>query len=190
MGLMGGRTALGEIFHREDLQSLLAAGHELGCHTLNHTRSCDATPTELLNSCRENRVRMAEELRGYEPRSFAFPEGVVTMAGKAALGSTYESCRTIEPGLNCDPVDLAYLRANRVYSRWGISGLKQAIRSNLERNGWMILYTHDVAENPSGYGCTPVEFREILRFAVESGADVLTVGEAAKRYAAVATRRD
>lgn len=182
MGLMGGQTAVGQIFRRDDLDVLIAAGHELGCHTLKHTRSCDTTPSGLMTSCLENRMQMAQQLGGYEPRSFSFPEGVVTLGGKVVLSSAYESCRSIESGLNCDPVDLAFLRANQVYSRWGIEKLKKAILLNREHNSWIILYTHDVGHKPSEYGCTPGEFRDLVLFAVESGSDVLPIREAAKRF--------
>src|SRR5262245_43876365 len=41
LGLMGKIAPTGEMFHREDLQSLLERGHELGCHTFDHCHSYD-----------------------------------------------------------------------------------------------------------------------------------------------------
>jgi peptidoglycan/xylan/chitin deacetylase (PgdA/CDA1 family) len=182
MGLLGKRTAVGEMFDRDDLDRLVAAGHELACHTLDHTMCSDLSVPALVASCRENQRRIAKVLGEHSTDSFSFPEGVVTLNAKAALGSMYATCRTIEPGVNRDPVDLSFLRAFRVYSTSGIRGLRQAIRRNQDENGWIVLYTHDVEVNPSAYGCTPTEFREIVRFAVDSGADVLPVAEAAKRF--------
>jgi len=36
LGLMGKQAPTGTIFVAEDLQRLLAQGHELGCHTFDH----------------------------------------------------------------------------------------------------------------------------------------------------------
>ncbi len=169
MGLMGKGTAVGEMFDGNDLKRLADAGHEVACHTLEHTMCCDLTVAELLASCRENQGRIAEVLKAPPTESFSFPEGVVTLNAKAALSSMYTTCRTIEPGVNRDPVDLAFLRAYRVYSTSGVHGLRELIRRNQGHNGWIILYTHDVGISPSPYGCTAAEFREIVRSAVELG---------------------
>src|SRR5262249_17731049 len=134
-----------------------------------------------LESCGRNRKRAAE-LGIFALRNFSFPEGIVTLAAKSALMGVYETCRTIEPGINLDPVDLAYLHANRVYSRFGIRYLKDVIRENHEQRGWMILYTHDISPNPSPYGCTPEDFSEILECSMRSGADILPIGEATRRF--------
>ncbi len=182
MGLLGKRTAVGEMFDRNDLDRLVAAGHELACHTLQHTMCCDLIVPELVASCRDNQRRIAEVLGERPIDNFSFPEGVVTLKAKAALGPMYATCRTIEPGANRDPVDLAFLRAYRVYSSSGVRGLHRVIRRNQEENAWIVLYTHDVATTPSAYGCTPIEFREVVRCAVGSGAEVLPVAEAAKRF--------
>ncbi len=37
LGLMGETTAVGKIFELQDLESLVEAGHELACHTYEHT---------------------------------------------------------------------------------------------------------------------------------------------------------
>jgi hypothetical protein len=121
-------------------------------------------------------------VKGYHLENFSFPEGVVTTSAKAALNSVYRTCRTIEPGINRDPTDLGFLRANPVYSRPSIDRVKKLIQRNERDRGWLILYTHDVRDNPSPYGCTPRDFREVLECAARSGAEILSVSEAAKRF--------
>src|SRR5271157_2316368 len=182
MGLAGKRTLVGEMFDPDDLDRLVASGHELACHTLDHSLCSDLTPDQLLESCLENRRRMAAVPGCCPPSSFSFPEGVVTPAAKAAAARIYRTCRTIEPGVNRDPVDLAFLRAYRIYSARGIQGLRQVIRRNQEDNGWLVLYTHDVGIDPSAYGCTPLDFREIVRTVVDSGAEILPVAKGAGRF--------
>lgn len=184
MGLIGKATSAGPMFTRADLDDLLTAGHELACHTFDHT-SCVAVGTaEFVDGCTDNRRQAATMLSGYQLRNLSFPRGHITLAAKHLLRSDYDTCRSIESGINVDPVDLCFLRANPIYLRLEIETLKQLIYANSRANGWLVLYTHDVAKNPSPFGCTPQYFEEVLRCALESGAEVLTIREAACRYRA------
>jgi peptidoglycan/xylan/chitin deacetylase (PgdA/CDA1 family) len=183
-GLMAKETVMGEMFSRNDLSALVEAGHELACHTFEHVRCCDTRRAGLLDQCEANRRSVADLLHGYELRNFSFPEGVVNSTAKLAVSSVYDTCRTIEPGINGDPVDLGFLRANCMYSRVPLETLRKAIQENVRRRGWLILYTHDVAATPSVYGCTPEYFRGVLSAVLDSGASVLTVAEARERFVA------
>jgi peptidoglycan/xylan/chitin deacetylase (PgdA/CDA1 family) len=182
MGLMGRKSSAGPMFTRADLDDLLTAGHELACHTLDHTSCLSVRTGKFVDECADNRRKAATMLSGYELRNFSFPHGHVTLPAKHLLRSAYETCRSIEWGINSDPVDLGFLRANPIYSRLEIGALKQLIHDNNRVKGWLVLYTHDVALNPSPYGCTPEYFEEILHCALDSGADILTIHEAASRY--------
>jgi peptidoglycan/xylan/chitin deacetylase (PgdA/CDA1 family) len=182
LGLMAKTTLVGRMFDRPDLDAVASEGHELACHTFDHPLCCDLTSAEFLANCEANRTRAVEILNGYVLRNFSFPEGVVTWSAKAALTSCYETCRTIEPGINVDPIDIGYLRANAVYSSIGLRRPKSLIDQNRLQNGWLILYTHDVSAAPSPYGCTPDEFLEIVRFAVDSGAEIVPVAEAFAKF--------
>lgn len=182
LGLMGQTTVVGKMFTREDLKAVIQHGHELACHTYDHTRSCDVPTPVLLAQCEKNRKAVSEACDGYECRNFSFPEGAVTIRSKAVMQQAYETCRTVEQGINTDPVDFGFLRANPIYSSKPMDLIKQNIRENHDRAAWLILYTHDVAATPSSYGCTPEYLSEVLRYAVESGAEILTIGEAAKRF--------
>lgn len=182
MGLMGTKTAVGQMFERTDLDALLSEGHELACHTFDHV-SCLAVPGgDFLRKCAENRQAVASMLAGLRLRNFSFPFGDVRLGVKFPLHSAYTTSRTIEPGLNVDPVDLAFLRANRLYSGLSLEPMERLICTNARRAGWLIFYTHDVAANPSPYGCTPAYFDRILRCALDSGAEILTVQKAFSRF--------
>jgi hypothetical protein len=58
--------------------------------------------------------------------------------------------------------------------------MKSIIDSNSDARGWLIFATHDVARDPTPFGCTPSLFEEIVRYAAESGARLLPVAEALK----------
>jgi hypothetical protein len=143
---------------------------------------CDLNSRELRANCEENQRHMADVLGGYRPRSFSFPEGVVTLSAKRLLSSIYDSCRTIEPGINSNPVDLGFLRANSVYSTSPFHKLQKLIQLNRNEKGWLILYTHDIGAQPSPWGCTPEQFRAIVACVAESGTEILPVAEATNRF--------
>ena len=44
--------------------------------------------------------------------------------------------------------------------------------------GWLILFTHDVSEQPSPYGCTPAMLAEALARIVDAGIEILPVKHA------------
>lgn len=189
MGLIGQTSNdAGPLLTRADLDDLLANGHELACHTYSH-RSCLAVATaDYVEECARNRQQASAMLGGYRMQNLSFPYGHVTLAAKRTLQRDYETCRSTEPGINLDPVDLSFLRANPLYSRLEIAHVKQLIDENVRSQGWLILYTHDLALNPSAYGCTPQYFEAVLRFALASGAEILTVRDAATQYVSTATR--
>ena len=181
MGLMGRNTSVGEIFRADDLPPLVAAGHELACHTFGHVLSSTVSGNEMEEQCARNRRAVAEVLEGYTLHSFSFPGGDVTLRGKEAVARSYESCRTSDQGINYGVIDLCYLYGIPVYSRVPLSRIEEFLAENARRKGWAILYTHDVGPKPSPFGCTSQFLREVLRMAIESGADVLTVHDAVSR---------
>jgi len=188
MGLMGQQTIRGENCRAADLQTLVEQGHELGCHTFSHLYCLRATASEVRRECEQNRLAAADVLGGYRLRNFSFPSGVATRTTKSELASTYDSCRTVEHGINRSPVDLAFLRANPLYSRNPISDVHRLIAENAKQAGWLILYTHDVSPQPSEVGCTPSYFRDTLGSAVASGARIMTVAEAVSQFQLQADR--
>ena len=80
---------------------------------------------------------------------------------------------------------MAFLRGNPVYSWRPLARTRQLIDRNAEEKGWLIFYTHDVCESPSRYGCTPEDFREVVSYAVSSGARVMPVRDAVLHFTAL-----
>jgi len=182
MGLMGRQTEVGEMCTADDLRTVVETGHELACHTFDHLSSVRARSNQVRESCARNRLAAANVFGGYQLRNFSFPFGSVTLSAKSSLASTYESCRTVKCGINRNPVDLGFLLANPIYSAIPISELQRLIAKNAEQLGWLILYTHDVSLQPSAWGCTPSYFRAVLSSAIASGASIVTVAEAVRRF--------
>jgi peptidoglycan/xylan/chitin deacetylase (PgdA/CDA1 family) len=178
IGLMNSVTELGEQFRREDLESLLHDGHELGHHTFGHI-SCRSVPARnFREDVRKGRAAV-EKLTGYwTPSNFAYPFGEVTLGAKRLVGAEVASSRGIWPGFNGPVVDLSLLRANSLYGDLSsCSKVQDLILENERRQSWIIFYTHDVRSAPSQYGCTPELLEFAVSFASQRKARILKIAD-------------
>ncbi len=177
-----GRTVDGTVFYDEtDLRELVAAGHELGCHGWGH----QPTPTLSNEVLAADHARNTEFLKGFTggdaPVSYAFPYGRVSPRTKRFMAPRFTNVRGVHPGVNIGTVDLAQLNAVSLEARcWDQDVIEAAIRQVLEANGWLVLYTHDVSDNPSPYGSTPGMLDWALSRVAAAWIEVLPMREAVK----------
>jgi hypothetical protein len=79
-------------------------------------------------------------------------------------------------------IDPYFLKAIPLYSDCiDEGGVERALDVALATRGWLIFYTHDVADRPSEYGCTPKLLAHTLRAAKERGIASLNMAEALAR---------
>jgi peptidoglycan/xylan/chitin deacetylase (PgdA/CDA1 family) len=180
-GLQGGDSELGPLFDLEDLRQARSAGHEIGCHTYSHIDCAASTPAALLEEIRLNATVLARVLDGKGPSNFAFPFGAASPEARRTLRPRFSTCRGIGPGLNTSAGDLAELKANRIYHRdYDLTRLCALVDQACATGSWAIFYTHDVADTPSPYGCSPAQFEAIVAYAAAS-CPILPVGQALRR---------
>lgn len=163
----------------QDIIDLHRNGHEIGCHTFSHTRACDLGAEALAGEIARNR----RYLRALDPsikvENFAYPFGYGSFERKSQLKAAFRSCRSIVQGVNSDTVDLQFLRATPLIDhRIGRDEIEHAFDQAQTYNGWLIFYTHDVAEQPSPYGCSPDLLNHALAAASRRGIPVLSMAEA------------
>ena len=83
------------------------------------------------------------------------------------------------PGINSGTVDLQFLRAMPLIDRQiDRDGIERAFDEAQTNNGWLIFYTHDVADQPSPYGCSPALLNHALEAASRRKIPVLNMAEA------------
>ena len=180
-----GATHLGlpqfEVAH---LEALVAAGHELGCHTYAHRSVLALSSAELAADLDSNAAWVAERLEGRRMASFAFPFGHVSVGAKRAVGRRFRTGRGVRDGVNLGVVDRAALLAIGLESRrlpdYDLDAMAAA---TAERGGWLVAYGHDVGDRPSPYGCTPRDLERLIVAARAAGLDIRPAGEAAARLA-------
>jgi peptidoglycan/xylan/chitin deacetylase (PgdA/CDA1 family) len=163
----------------EDLAALAAAGHEIGCHSFAHQPAPGLNDTELIADAARNREFLSRFLNGKPPVSYAFPFGRVSPRIKRFYASRFESARGTHAGINIGRVDLAQLNVVSLeIRRWNDEAIETSIHRALHSHGWLILYTHDVSDNPTPYGTTPKMLDWALGRVAAARIEMLPVREA------------
>jgi peptidoglycan/xylan/chitin deacetylase (PgdA/CDA1 family) len=176
---VGTSSPLWDMVDREDVVALHRAGHEIACHTFSHKRACDLDTATLSAEIERNQHYLRSLDASIRIENFAYPFGFGSFVRKRQLKSVFKSCRSIVPGVNSGSVDLQFLRAMPLIDRRiDRDGIERAFDEAQSANGWLIFYTHDVADEPSAYGCSPALLNEALEAASRRKIPVLNMAEA------------
>jgi peptidoglycan/xylan/chitin deacetylase (PgdA/CDA1 family) len=171
-------------FIERDLGAVAEAGHEIGCHTFHHLSAFETDVGRWVASVEENARFVGRVVPGIRMSSFAFPYGHVRGSHRRALAGRFDTLRGIRLLGSRTDVDPTLLPAGGLeVAQPGVDWEALVAAAAAERS-WLILYTHDVAENPSPYGTTPRALERVLRLAATAGLDLLPVSEAWARAAA------
>lgn len=166
----------------EHLQEAIARGHEIGCHAFEHVHFSTAGVRFLKDSVERNADFFSRHLQDFRPVSFAYPFGDADWPTKAFIARRFPIARGVWFGTNHSRMDFSQLRATPLDTRWrrhvDIPGQIERARDSC---GWLIFFTHDVQDAPTGEGCTPDELSRIVDHVLEAGFEVLPVKAAAAR---------
>jgi peptidoglycan/xylan/chitin deacetylase (PgdA/CDA1 family) len=173
--LLGLPSVSGTIADWNDLKNLVQSGHELGCHTFDHLDGSDSTVDAFERSIEANRASLRTGIAGVDLPVFAYPLNGPTFRIKKVVGRRFAGCRGGGQTFNTGAIDLNLLKAYFLdwRNRGDLAAVRRVIDENAAARGWLIFATHDVASEPSRYGCEPEYFEEVVRFSLQSGARVL-----------------
>jgi peptidoglycan/xylan/chitin deacetylase (PgdA/CDA1 family) len=173
--LMGSSHEGISYFQPEDLEALVARGHEVGCHTFSHVAVSTLNKAMLESEIRNNAAFMEKLLPGYVLQSFSYPFGRVSPMGKLRLQRRFSSCRGIQPGINAEVADMGLLRATSIYGDAIHPRIDVLLAEARKTCGWLVFYTHDVEATPSRFGCTPALFEQVVSMVAQHGLEVRTM---------------
>ncbi|WCL53193.1 polysaccharide deacetylase family protein [Gimibacter soli] len=177
-GLIDAELEGHSIASADTVKTAFDAGHEIGCHTFSHM-DCQANSAAAVATDLEKNKVAITELTGLAPYSFAYPFGKMSVAAKRLASDRFGSARGVTGGINRGLADLGNLRANQIYSNgFDLAALEGKIADVAANGGWLIFYTHEVAEKPSPFGCRPDEFRAVVDAVAKSGVRCLPVKHA------------
>ena len=178
-GLADGVNMDRDQFQVPHLQALLAAGHEVGCHTFGHTSALRMDTEARRLSLDANAAWVAERLDGHRMTTFAWPFGDATVSAKRVVRSRFAMARGVRDGVNTGREDRALIKSIGLESRrlpgYDLEGLMAETAAS---KGWLTAYGHDVSDRPTDYGCTPADLDRVLRAAKAAGLEIAPVGAA------------
>jgi peptidoglycan/xylan/chitin deacetylase (PgdA/CDA1 family) len=178
--LAGTDAVTGPMATPDQVRRLADAGHEIGCHTYSHLDCGQAAACDAV----EDVARNAEALAAWgvgRPTTFAYPFGDVAPATKRAIAPRFALMRALHRGLVTAGSDLNQAPAVGVEGPDGEALAMAWLARAAHRKAWLILCTHDVAEAPSPYGCTPAALERLVDAALANGFEPVTVAEGAAR---------
>jgi peptidoglycan/xylan/chitin deacetylase (PgdA/CDA1 family) len=179
LGLAGEETPSGRIFEAADLKLAYEQGHELGCHTFSHCDSGKTQPLAFEQAVLQNQRALDGLLPGIKFQTFSYPISCPRPMAKRRVSRHFRCCRGGGQTVNSGVADLNNLSAYFLEkNRHNIEAVKAIIDHNSRAPGWLIFATHDISDDPTPYGCTPVFFEEVVRYAVASGSRILPVAGA------------
>jgi peptidoglycan/xylan/chitin deacetylase (PgdA/CDA1 family) len=179
LGLIGKQIETGNMLTTDDLRSVIQDGHELGCHTFEHCDAWKTEPRKFEKSIQENQRALGELAPGAQFKSMSYPIGVPRGETKRISARYFACCRGGGQAFNIGIVDLNYLSAYFLeQSRDDPDEIKRIIDENARAKGWLIFATHDIADRPTRWGCSPRLFESMVKHSKRSGAQILPVFQA------------
>lgn len=186
-GTLGKMDEHWRVIDRDQVRALHEHGHEIGCHTLSHVAVDTLDARTLDEECQRNRDALRAICPGLSVANFCYPFGRVSLPRKLQLDDRFDSCRGVYEGINAGVIDLALLRVIELYDRTLTRDkLDRVLRETRARNGWLVFYTHDVAEAPSSIGASPRLLRDTIEAVQAENIRCLPVRDA---LAAIGFRR-
>jgi peptidoglycan/xylan/chitin deacetylase (PgdA/CDA1 family) len=179
-GLAGTDGPMGRYAEAGDYQRLAAAGHEIACHTFGHLDCGRASGAQAKADAERNLAVLAQWETG-PVTSFAYPYGDVAAGPKQALAPGYATLRALHHGVITAGTDLNQTPAVGIEGADGEAIASRWLDEALARKAWLILYTHDVRQAPSPWGCTPEALARLIDRARRGGAEIVTAAQGAQR---------
>ena len=179
----GGFCGRPDRFTAADLREVRDAGHELGCHTFSHRAAPSLSDAEFAADLDRN-TQFLEAEAGVAPHTFAWPYGLVSAGAKREVRRRFAAARGVQGGVIARRLDAGQLCARPLEARsWSAAAVEAAVAEASARRGWVVFFTHDVAEAPTPFGCTPAMLEHLLETLARAELDVAPVAEAMDRIA-------
>jgi peptidoglycan/xylan/chitin deacetylase (PgdA/CDA1 family) len=184
-GLCGETGPMGLNATADEVKAVAASGHEIACHTFSHLDCGQAGAPQIAEDVGRNSDRLAALGLG-RPTTFAYPYGDVSIDAKRVLGPRYRALRGLHEGVVEDGSDLNQMPAVGIEGPDGEARASRWLTEAARRRGWLLLYTHDVSDSPSAWGCTPEALDRLLAQAKALDFEIRTVDGALNRIGAAA----
>jgi peptidoglycan/xylan/chitin deacetylase (PgdA/CDA1 family) len=154
------------IERKDEWRKIIAKGHEIGNHTLDHRHPAEMTPDQQeAQVVGANHVLQKEF--GVQLRTFAYPYTEVTPELKAAVGKTdllarggYGKSFVLVPSLDPEWLDIP---SRETEAKTPLTQYKKWVGDSLKQEGWLVWRIHRVEESPTETNSiSTVKFKGLL----------------------------
>ncbi|MES0882012.1 polysaccharide deacetylase family protein [Roseibium sp. SCP14] len=180
-GLTGTSDEEQTFISKDGQRSLVSDGHEIGCHTYTHANVRTLNVQSLRSEIVRNDGHQLEIQPGLRTENFAYPYTNATPRARKELLRRFKTCRGGQLGINRGLIDPGYLHTVEIRPDYSEEWLLSWIDDVRKQPGWLIFFTHDVAEAPSQYGCYTHVLKNLVEHALELELDVLPVRDALQK---------
>jgi len=178
-GLLGRATEHFTILDESGVVALHRAGHEIALHSHAHLAAHSHSRTSFEEDLKKNLAALAALDPTIAPRHFAYPYGAMSVSSKLSLGGMVASSRSVDPGLNVGRFDAQNVRAVELCDRiLTPAELDSYLDRARQQCAWLVFVLHDVAREPSPFGCSIGLLRRALDGVMERGMRFATMNEA------------
>jgi peptidoglycan/xylan/chitin deacetylase (PgdA/CDA1 family) len=151
--VVSGFTGTDGFMTEEQLRGLYEDGHEIGGHTLNHTKLSEVSGADLKREICQDRLNLLAY--GFKVTSFAYPYGYYDVLAKQAVADCgYNSARIVTDGPETIPPGDAYALQPMPYivQDTDFAKMFRYVRSvEMEGGGWAIFVFHHVCDDCDEY---------------------------------------
>jgi peptidoglycan/xylan/chitin deacetylase (PgdA/CDA1 family) len=146
----------------DQIKSLHQAGHEIGCHTIDHPDLTTLSRNDLMNQLTGCKQTVEKKL-GIQVTDFAAPFGHTNAAAIDGIKQVYRSERNTNGDITTNQADDKDINTKENLNRYDIiavtirretteAELNAAIDYTVKHNGWLVLTYHDIGDGDSAFG--------------------------------------
>ncbi len=171
----------------EQVKALKKAGHEIACHSIDHSDLTAQTNDMLIRQLQDCKTVYEREL-GTPVKHFASPYGRSNPDTISAIKKLYSSHRNTNGDITTNGVSDQDVNVKKYFNPYNIHAitirrettkeqLQQAIDYTVANNGWLVLNYHEVEEGESTFGLDSRTLDAQLIAISQAKARVVTLGQ-------------
>jgi len=176
----------------DQVKAIQAAGHEIGCHTINHPDLQTIDDQDVMHQLMGCKTTMAKYVGPVT--DFASPYGSENARTLSDIKKVFASQRNTNGDssngvTNADVNTAAYFNPNDIIGMTvkhttTLNELQQLVDFTIKNNGWLVLTYHQADDGPSKYALDPKQLDQQMALLQRSPVRIVTVHQAVSSWKA------
>lgn len=166
-----------DYMNQSQVQSVYAAGHEIGAHTRTHAFLTQIDPEQLTQEISGSRQDLISAGFG-TVSTFAYTYGEYNDAVvEAARAAGFSGARTTDVGYNAKTGEKLRLMVQNVEKTTTPQQWEAWVQEAMANHAWLILTFHQIDHQDGEYGATPEDLQVFLSYLKANGVPTATVAQ-------------